>query len=177
MPQPLKQALSHSTVITEQDIQASQATDVPALLRSLAGVEIYQNGGLGKQSSTFMRGTNSSHVLVLLDGVRINSATTGTTQIDQLMLDQIARIEVVRGNVSSLYGSEAIGGVIQIFTKRGKGAQSFNGSIGAGSHNTQRASAGFGGESGDTAFNVQNLEVPDGWGIGSQTRPRSHGEP
>ena len=153
--QPLKQALSHSTVITQKDIQDSQAVDVPSLLKTLAGVEFYQSGGIGKQGSLFMRGTNSSHVLVLLDGVRINSATTGTTAIDQLMLDQIERIEVVRGNVSSLYGSEAIGGVIQIFTKRGKGEPAFNVSGGVGSHNTQRLATGFGGEVGSTTFNAQ----------------------
>ncbi len=153
--QPLKQALSHSTVITQKDIQDSQAVDVPSLLKNLAGVEFYQSGGIGKQGSLFMRGTNSSHVLVLLDGVRINSATTGATAIDQLMLDQIERIEVVRGNVSSLYGSEAIGGVIQIFTKRGKGEPALNVSGGVGSHNTQRLATGFGGEVGSTTFNAQ----------------------
>ena len=153
--QPLKQSLFHTSVITEHDIQDSQAVDVPSLLKNLAGVEFYQSGGIGKQSSLFMRGTNSSHVLILLDGVRINSATSGTTAIDQLMLDQVERIEVVRGNVSSLYGSEAIGGVIQIFTKSGKGEPQLSGSGGAGSHNTQRLSAGFGGEAGKAAFNVQ----------------------
>lgn len=153
--QPLKQSLVHTTVVNQQDIQNSQAVDVPALLKNLAGVEIYQSGGIGKQSSLFMRGTNSSHTLVLLDGVRINSATSGATAIDQIMLDQIERIEVVRGNVSSLYGSEAIGGVIQIFTKRGKGTQAFNVSGGIGSQNTQRVSAGYGGELTNTAFNVQ----------------------
>lgn len=153
--QTLAQTLSHATVITRKDIEASQAVDVPALLKGLAGVEVYQNGGIGKQSSLFMRGTNSSHTLVLLDGVRINSATAGTTQIDQLMLDQIERIEVVRGNVSSLYGSEAIGGVIQIFTRRGKGAPAFNGSLGAGSYGTRHVSAGLGGAVEDDTFNVQ----------------------
>ncbi len=153
--QPLKQALSHSTVITQKDIQGSQAVDVPSLLKTLAGVEFYQSGGIGKLGGLSMRGTNSSHVLVLLDGVRINSATAGTTAIDQLMLDQVERIEVVRGNVSSLYGSEAIGGVIQIFTKRGKGEPAFNVSGGVGSHSTQRLVTGFGGEVNSTAFNVQ----------------------
>lgn len=153
--QPLKQSLNSTTVITQQDIQASQAVDVPSMLKNLAGVEFYQSGGIGQQSSLFLRGTNSSHVLVLLDGVRINSATTGATAIDQLMLDQVERIEVVRGNVSSLYGSEAIGGVIQIFTKHGRGEPAFNASGGIGSHNTQRLAAGFGGEAGSTAFDVQ----------------------
>ncbi len=153
--QPLKSSLSHTTVITQQDIQEAQAVDVPALLKGLAGVEIYQSGGIGKQSSLFMRGTNSSHTLVLLDGVRINSATTGTTALDQIMLDQIERIEVVRGNVSSVYGSEAIGGVIQIFTKRGKGEPAFSASGGVGSNRTHNASVALGGESGNTSFNLQ----------------------
>lgn len=153
--QPLGQSLAHTSVINQQEILTSQAADVPSLLKQLAGVEIYQSGGIGKQSSMFVRGTNSSHVLVLLDGVRIGSATTGMTAIDQLMLDQVERIEIVRGNVSSLYGSEGIGGVIQIFTKRGKGAPAFNASAGAGTHNTQRVSAGFGGEVDNTSFNLQ----------------------
>ena len=155
MPQSLDKTIADTTVLDEREIRESGAPDVPALLRSLAGVEVAQGGGTGKQSSTFLRGANSSHVLVLLDGVRINSATTGATAIDQIMLDQIERIEVVRGNVSSVYGSEAIGGVIQIFTKRGKGVPSFNVSGGAGTHNTRRASAGFGGDTGGTSFNVQ----------------------
>lgn len=153
--QALIQTLSHTTVITQKEIESSQAADLPVLLKNLAGVEMYQSGGAGKLSGLYLRGTNTGHTLVLVDGVRINSATTGTTAIEQLMPDQIERIEVVRGNVSSMYGSEAIGGVIQIFTKRGKGAPAFNASIGAGSHNTQRASAGFGGEVGGTTFNLQ----------------------
>ncbi len=153
--QPLKQTLSHATVINQQDIQDSQAVDVPSLLKTVAGVEFYQSGGIGQQASLFMRGTNSSHVLILLDGVRINSATTGATAIDQLMLDQIERIEIVRGNVSSVYGSEAIGGVIQIFTKRGRGEPAFSASVGAGSLKSRRISAGYGGQINDTQFNIQ----------------------
>jgi len=92
---------------------------------------------------------------VLVDGVRMDSATTGATPLDQLMLDQIDHIEVVRGNASSLYGSSAIGGVVQIFTKHGMGTPAFNASVGGGSHNTQREAAGFGGQSDGTNFNVQ----------------------
>jgi len=154
MPQSLDKTISDTTVIDEKTIRDSGVADVPSLLKNLAGMEFYQSGGMGKQGSLFLRGTNSSHVLVLLDGVRINSATTGATAIDQLMLDQVDHIEVVRGNVSSLYGSEAIGGVVQIFTKRGKGKPAFNASGGFGSHNTQRLAAGFGGATGDTTFNI-----------------------
>jgi vitamin B12 transporter len=153
--QPLKQTLSSTTVITREDINSSQASDVPTILRSVAGVEISQNGGYGKPASIFLRGNNSSQVLVLLDGVRINSATSGTTSIEHLMLDQIERIEVVRGNVSSLYGSEAIGGVIQIFTKRGRDEPAFNVSAGAGNHGTQSIAAGFGGKVNSTDFSLQ----------------------
>ena len=131
MTQPLDKTIADTTVLTEPEIRKSGAVDVPTLLRSLAGVEVVQSGGLGKISSIFMRGTNSSHVLILLDGVRINSATAGTTALEHIMLDSIERIEVVRGNVSSLYGSEAIGGVIQLFTKRGRGVPEFNASAGS----------------------------------------------
>lgn len=154
MPQLLDKTIADSTVLDEQEIRKSGAPDVPTLLRSLAGVEVVQSGGLGKQSSTFMRGTNSSHVLVLLDGVRISSATTGTTALEHIMLDSIERIEVVRGNVSSLYGSEAIGGVIQLFTKRGRGAPAFNASAGLGSHGTKRLAAGFSGSADATSYSV-----------------------
>ena len=155
MPQQLDQTIADTTIIDEQEIRDSGATDVPTLLQTLAGIEFSQSGGLGKQSSLYMRGTNSNQVLVLLDGVRINSATTGATAIDQLVLDQVERIEVVRGNASSLYGSEAIGGVIQIFTRKGKGVPSANISGGVGSHDTQRLTAGYGGESEDTSYNLQ----------------------
>ncbi|MDO8812015.1 MAG: TonB-dependent receptor [Gallionella sp.] len=153
--QPLKQSLSSTTVITRQDIRESQAADVSAILRSVAGVEINQGGGMGKTTNLYLRGTNATHTLILLDGVRISSATSGTTSIQDLMLDQIERIEVVRGNVSSLYGSEAIGGVVQIFTRRGRGTPAVNVSAGMGSQGTQRLSVGFGGIIENTDFNVQ----------------------
>ena len=154
MTQALDKSIADTSVLNEQDIRDSGAPDVPTLLHSLAGVEVSQSGGLGNMSSTFMRGTNSSHVLVLLDGVRINSATAGTTALEHIMLDSIERIEVVRGNVSSLYGSEAIGGVIQLFTKRGRGAPAFNASAGLGSHGTQRLAAGFSGSLETTSFSL-----------------------
>jgi len=154
IPQPLDQTIADTTVLTQQDIRNSGAPDVPTLLRSLTGVEIVQTGGLGSQSSIFMRGTNSNQVLVLLDGVRINSATTGSTALEHIMLDNVERIEVVRGNVSSLYGSGAIGGVIQIFTKQGHGAPAFNASAGIGTHRTQRVSAGFSGVMDKTTFSL-----------------------
>jgi vitamin B12 transporter len=154
LPQQLSKTIADTTVLTEQEIRNSGAADVPTLLRSLAGVEVAQSGGMGTTSSVYMRGTNSTQVLVLIDGVRVDSATTGATALEQIMLDSIERVEVVRGNVSSLYGSSAIGGVIQIFTKQGKGEPAFQASAGVGSHDTQKLAAGFSGSVADTSFNV-----------------------
>ena len=153
--QPLKETLSSTTVITQEDIKNSQAPDVTTILRGVAGVEFSQTGGMGKATSLFLRGSNSTQVLVLIDGVRVNSATTGTASIQDLMLDQVERIEVVRGNVSSVYGSDAIGGVVQIFTKKGSGVPRFNASVGVGNLGTQRLAAGFGGSVDNNDFNLQ----------------------
>ncbi|WP_343662058.1 TonB-dependent receptor [Ralstonia sp.] len=160
--QPLSDALPHTTVISRADIERSQAPDAVTLLRREAGIEITQNGGPGTSASLFMRGASSSQTLVLIDGVRVSSATLGATQIDQLMADHIDHIEVVRGNVSALYGSDAIGGVVQIFTRSGKGhAPLANAEIEYGARNTKRAQAGINGslgERGDTSFAVSVSE-------------------
>ena len=117
---PLKTTLAHTTLIDQDDIRRSGARDIATLLRQEAGLEMTQDGGIGQRSSLFIRGTNSSHALVLIDGVPINSATAGGAALDQIMLDQVDRVEIARGNLSSLYGSQAIGGVVQIFTKAGQ---------------------------------------------------------
>jgi len=154
MPQALNKSIADTTVLNEQDIKNSGAPDVATLLRSVPGLEVVQNGGMGSTAGIYLRGTSSTQVLVLLDGVRIDSATTGSTALEHLMLDSIDRIEIVRGNVSSLYGSEAIGGVIQLFTKQGHGAPAMNVSAGVGNQGTQRMSAGLSGAVNDTAFSV-----------------------
>jgi vitamin B12 transporter len=153
-PQKLAAPLQHTSVITRTDIESSTAVDLPTLLRQESGVEIAQTGGLGAQSAIRIRGSESDHVLVLIDGVRVNSATTGATAIDQILLDEIERIEIVRGNVSSVYGSEAIGGVVQIFTRRGAGDMKVSGKIGAGADNTRTLGLAIGGALGDTRVHV-----------------------
>lgn len=154
LPQSLGKLIADASVITEQEIRHSGAPDVITLLRSATGIEVAQSGGLGAQSSTFMRGANSNQTLVLIDGVRVGSATSGATALEHIMLDNIERIEIVRGNVSSLYGSEAIGGVIQLFTKKGSGKPTLTARAGAGSHGTQKITAGFSGEVENTAFSM-----------------------
>lgn len=152
--QKLATPLQHTTVITRADIESSSAGDLPTLLRQESGVEITQSGGVGAQSAIRIRGSESDHVLVLVDGVRVNSASTGATAIDQILLDEVERIEIVRGNVSSVYGSEAIGGVVQIFTRRGDGQMKVSGRVGLGTDNTRKLALAIGGSLDDTRVHV-----------------------
>ena len=138
-------ALAAVEVIDRKDIERSAARSLPELLRGRAGVTLVNQGGLGKLSTLFLRGTESDHTLFLIDGVRVGSATSGLTSLQDLPLEQIERVEIVRGPRSSLYGADAIGGVIQVFTRRGKGNAGVRGRarIGAGSHGLREASAGL----------------------------------
>lgn len=115
----LSETLAPVIVITRADIDRLQPRDFQDLLVGLPGVSIANSGGPGKATTLFLRGANSDHVIVLIDGIKIGSVTLGTTAFEQIPVDQIDHVEIVRGPRSSLYGSEAIGGVIQIFTKRG----------------------------------------------------------
>jgi len=124
------------TVIDRKTIEQSQATSVAELLRSQAGVDVASSGGFGKATSVFLRGGNSGHTLVLMDGVRVGSATLGSFDWGNLSVADIERIEIVRGPQSSLYGADAMGGVIQIFTRRGTAGTQVRVSAEAGSYGT-----------------------------------------
>ncbi|NDP47581.1 MAG: TonB-dependent vitamin B12 receptor [Sulfuriferula multivorans] len=139
--QTVDASLASVSVITREDIERLQARSLVDVLQGLAGVTVANSGGMGQQTSVFMRGTNSTHVLVLIDGVKVGSATSGGAAFQDFPLQLIDRIEVVRGPVSSLYGSDAVGGVIQIFTRKGGGALTPAASVSIGSHNSQEASA------------------------------------
>ena len=154
-PQKNSDVLSDVSVITQKQIQLAGQTSLVELLRTQPGIEMAQNGGVGKTSSIFMRGANATHTLVLIDGMRVSSATSGTTSLENIPLDQIERIEILRGPASSLYGADAIGGVIQIFTKSAKGTPRFNASFGLGTYGTSIASAGVNGRVSDTSFSAQ----------------------
>lgn len=138
--------LSAITVIDRADIERLQPLSLQDLLRGTPGLSIANNGGPGKNTSLFLRGSEAGHVLVLIDGVKIGSATAGLPAIQDIPVDQIERIEIVRGPFSSLYGSEAIGGVIQIFTRRAQGSFAPNFSVGTGSYNELRVDAGVAGK-------------------------------
>jgi len=120
IPTPLASTLAATSVITREAIQRSQASDMFSLLKSQPGIHVARSGGVGKATSVMIRGTGTKHVLVLVDGVRAASASTGEYDWSALSLDQIERIEIVRGPLSSIYGSDAVGGVIQIFTRRAR---------------------------------------------------------
>jgi vitamin B12 transporter len=143
-------ALASVTVIDRAQIEQRQAQTIEDLLRGTAGIEFGNTGGPGEETSLFLRGTNPSQVVVLVDGVKVGSATTGQTPFQYIPVDQIERIEVVRGPLSSLYGSEAIGGVIQIFTRKGGGPLTPQVTIGGGSYGTYNAAGGIsaGGDNG-----------------------------
>jgi vitamin B12 transporter len=151
--QPLDEALPVTTLLTRAQIDRSQAADLIELLARQPGVEFARSGGPGGQSSLFVRGAGSSQVLVLLDGVRLNSALAGAAVLGGVQLDTIERIEIVRGNLSSLYGSEAIGGVIQIFTRRAPAPGATVGA-GLGSGRSRAAHAAVAAPAAATRFNA-----------------------
>ena len=116
--QAVQDALPATTLITRREIEQAQTPDLPTLLRRVTGAELTQTGQQGSVSSVFLRGAEARHTLVLVDGVPINNLNFGLAAIEHIPLADVERIEIVRGNVSSLYGSDAIGGVIQIFTRQ-----------------------------------------------------------
>jgi vitamin B12 transporter len=118
-PQTINQVLASTSVISTEDIERYQPTDLLDLFHHVPGIDIARNGGIGATPSLFIRGSNTSHALFLVDGQRINSASLGSTSYQFIDPSQIERIEIVRGAKSSIYGSDAVGGVIQIFTKKG----------------------------------------------------------
>ncbi|MGH8183628.1 MAG: TonB-dependent vitamin B12 receptor [Rhodanobacteraceae bacterium] len=137
------QTLASVTVITRAEIELLQPASLQALLDDTPGMAISNSGGPGKDTDMYLRGTNADQVLVLVDGIRIGNATAGTAPIQDIPVDQIQRIEIVRGPFSSLYGSDAIGGVIQIFLRHTPGTFAPNASVGMGSYSHWNASAGF----------------------------------
>ncbi|WP_233171761.1 TonB-dependent vitamin B12 receptor [Dyella sp. ASV21] len=143
------QTLSAVTVIDRADIERLQPSSLADLLRGTPGLQLANNGGPGKSTSVFLRGTESDHVLVLIDGIKIGSATLGTAALQDIPVEQVERIEIVRGPFSSLYGSEAIGGVIQIFTRRPEGAFVPSFMLGVGSYGHLSGSAGLAGKVGN----------------------------
>ena len=153
--QALSEVLSSVSVITRQEIEKSQAPSLADLLQGETGFEFGRNGGPGSTTSFFLRGQNSINVVLLIDGVRSQVDGIGALQVTDMPLAQIERIEILRGNASALYGDAAVGGVISIWTRQGKGEPAAYGSVTLGSRNTYGIHAGVGGTVNDLSFNVQ----------------------
>jgi vitamin B12 transporter len=152
--EPLSQATAAATVFTRADIDRLQPRSITDLLTRVPGVQLVQNGGRGSNTSLFIRGSSNTQSLILVDGQRIGSASDGGASLQYLSLEQIERIEVVRGSRSALYGSDAIGGVVQIFTRRGDSGLQPRLAVSAGSHQSWNRSLGLSGGDEQTRFSL-----------------------
>src|SRR4051812_31823923 len=155
MAQPIADLLADVTVIGADEIMRSGVQSLAELLQRQPGVEITMNGGPGSTSGVFLRGANRGQTLVLIDGLRVGSSSVGATSIEAIPLDQIERVEILRGPASSLYGADAIGGVIQVFTRRAQG-DTFGGGVSAGygTYDTRNGNATLRGAAGPLAFSI-----------------------
>jgi len=162
-PTPIDQIGSSMTLITSDDIEAKQEQTLPDVLRDVPGLNIVQSGGEGGQTSVFMRGANSNHTKVLVDGIDASDPSTPSGAFDfaPILASDIERVEILRGPQSSLYGSDAIGGVINIITKKGSGPAQFIASAEGGSFNTFNQSAGVSGSQDrfNYSFDVSHLQA------------------
>lgn len=151
-PTRVDELVSDVVVIDRAEIEKSAGRTLPEILSRVPGVQFSSNGGLGKNSSINIRGTEARHTILLVDGVRYGSATTGTPSWDTIPVDMIERIEILKGPASALYGSEAVGGVVQIFLR--KGAQGFHpyASASLGSKEYRQVAAGLTGGGGEVSY-------------------------
>lgn len=166
---PTKNATVPVTIIDREQIELSLAKDLSQILRFEAGLDIGRNGGPGQATSLFLRGTESNHTLVLVDGVRINPGTIGGAAFQNINPKIIERIEIVKGARSALYGTDAIGGVINIITKK-VNSDFINTSVGFGSYNNKTALFEMGYNNKITEFGVTvNSNKTDGYQIRSDS--------
>jgi vitamin B12 transporter len=163
IPTPEAQVASSISVITADEIADRQLQSLPDVLKEVPGLNVVQTGGPGGQTSVFMRGTNPNHTKVLVDGIDLGdpSSPNGTFDFGQFLTQDIDRVEILRGPQSGLYGSDAIGGVINVITKSGSGPAQFSASAEAGSFDTFNQAAGLSGSSGQFhyAATVEHLHA------------------
>jgi vitamin B12 transporter len=174
-PTALDRVVADVVVIDRERIRATSADSVEDLLRREGGIQLSRNGGPGQSASILMRGSGASNTLVLIDGVRIGSATLGQTDLAAISLAQVERIEVMRGPGSSLYGADAIGGVVNIVTRRGEGAAYVSGNVAVGNYRSGEASVALSGSqsvwdyalslSGETSDGVSAILPNDAFGL------------
>ncbi|MDO8282515.1 MAG: TonB-dependent receptor [Thermodesulfovibrionia bacterium] len=137
----IEETTSDVIVIKSEDIKKMNTQFVSDVLKGISELNVVQNGGAGKQAAIVLRGGNTEHTLVMIDGVKVKSTTTGTFDFSSLNVDDIERIEIVKGPQSTIYGSEAMAGVINIITRKGKGTPKISASFETGSYGTYKPSA------------------------------------
>jgi vitamin B12 transporter len=172
-PQPLSSVLADFSVVDRSTIERSGATGVADVLARLPGIEFARNGGPGTTTSVFIRGSETRHTAVYIDGVRVDSQSTGGAPWEQIPLDQIERIEVLRGPAAAVYGSDAVAGVVQLFTRRGRGAPRPTATLTAGSFATLQAQAGISGAS-DAIDYALSLSHGRSDGFNARTTPTAN---
>lgn len=171
----VSESLSNVEVISRVDIEAAHASNILDLLRSTAGIDFSQQGGFGQSSSVYIRGTNANHTLVLVDGIRVGSATLGTTELQSIAPSLIERIEIIKGPRAAIWGSDAIAGVIHIITrKQTAGEVSLSASLGSEKFQQLQASVGF--EHGDGQSSISVISQEDeGFDVLSSAEPDKDG--
>ncbi len=152
--QPLADLVADVTVVDRETIERSGATGLADVLARLPGIEMVRNGGPGASTSLYLRGAETRFTAVYIDGVRVDSQSTGGAAWEAIPLAQIERIEVLRGPAGAVYGSDALGGVIQLFTRKGEGPFSPSIGIGFGTYGTQKVDASFSGSTGAVDYSV-----------------------
>ena len=168
-PQIAQEVLADNVVISADEIAKAGQISLIELLQRKRGIEVARNGGPGTTASVFVRGADTRQSVVLVDGVRIGSSTSGGATWSAIPLSQVDHIEIVYGPLSSLYGADAVSGVIQIFTKKGEGAASPIVSAGVGSYGTRNLEAGVSGSSNGFRYALRaSHEHSDGF---NATRP------
>ncbi|MGO3058924.1 MAG: TonB-dependent receptor, partial [Halomonas sp.] len=159
-PRTANDSLSSVTVLDEATLRRQDPVSITDLFRGQPGVDVSSNGSFGKNSSVYIRGTGSGQNVLLIDGIRLRSATSGGAAWSYLDPRMFERAEIVRGPRGSLYGADAIGGVVQLFTPQASEAgPQPRFSIGGGSFNTQRVSAGISGREGGTRYSFAGVSV------------------
>ena len=153
-PQTIEELVADVTVIGAEEIARSGAQSLSELLQRQPGVEVLRNGGPASVSAAFIRGANRGQTLLLVDGLRVASSSVGAPTLEAIPVAQIERIEILRGPASSLYGADAIGGVIQVFTRQPSSAFTGHADAGYGTYDTRTLSAGIGGRLGALRFTL-----------------------
>ena len=163
IPTPENEVASSISVVTAGEIAERQIRTLPDILKEVPGLNVVQTGGPGGQTSLFMRGTNSNHTKVLVDGIDVSDPSSATSSFDfgQFLTQDIEKVEILRGPQSGLYGSDAVGGVINVITKSGSGPAQFDVSAEAGSFGTFNQAGGVSGSAGEFhyAANVAHLHA------------------